>query len=89
MWAIQPKGCGDSSRLASEPKVTARDGWRPDEPDATGGAEHAHTDAKQAQAEGVHLGIGQLGAACGAAEHIHEDVGGGVQEQANWLAQKR
>ena len=51
-------------------------------PDATGGAEHAHTDSKQAQAEGVHLGIGELGAVCGAAEHIHEDVGGGVQEQA-------
>ncbi len=51
-------------------------------PDATGGAEHAHTDLKQAQAEGVHLGIGELGAVCGAAEHIHEDVGGGVQEQA-------
>ena len=37
-------------------------------PDATGGAEHAHTDSKQAQAEGVHLGIGELGAVCGAAE---------------------
>ena len=36
-------------------------------PDATGGAEHAHTDSKQAQAEGVHLGIGELGAVCGAA----------------------
>ena len=62
--------------------MTARDGWRPDETRCDGRSRARAHRFKQAQAEGVHLGIGELGAVCGAAEHIHEDVGGGVQEQA-------
>ena len=42
----------------------------------------ADTNLEQAQPEGIHLGMCQLGAASSTAEHVHQDVGGTMQEQS-------
>src|SRR5688500_9250525 len=51
-------------------------------PDPTGSAMDADTNLEQAQPEGIHLGMCQLGAASSTAEHVHQDVGGTMQEQS-------